>query len=158
MDRRSFLARLSNVAMTGGLIAGYGTFGAIAVRYLYPTDGSRTLWVFVTELARLAAGDVLTFALPSGESMNIARRDSAGEVSDFIALSTRCPHLGCHVHWENVDAQFVCPCHNGIFDSNGVAIAGPPFKAGQSLPKYPLRVESGLLFVEVSADQLGPAT
>ena len=143
--------------MAGGLIAGYGTFGAVAIRYLYPTDGSSTLWVFVSELSRLTAGEVLTFAVPSGEKINIARRAAAGDVSDFIALSTRCPHLGCQVHWESIEDHFVCPCHNGVFDTEGLPLEGPPAKENQTLPRYPLRVEDGLLFVEISASQLETA-
>ena len=37
-DRRDFLSRTSTVAMAGGLVAGYGAFGAMAVRFLYPVD------------------------------------------------------------------------------------------------------------------------
>jgi Rieske Fe-S protein len=53
------------------------------------------------------------------------------------------------VHWQSQDSRFFCPCHNGAFDPTGKAIAGPPAEAGQSLPRYPVRVESGMVFIEI---------
>ena len=37
---------------------------------------------------------------------------------------------------------FVCPCHQGVFDAQGVATAGPPAAAGQSLETVPLEVDA----------------
>ena len=72
----------------------------------------------------------------------------------FIALSSTCPHLGCQVHWEPQNDRYLCPCHNGTFAPAGTPTGGPPFEANQSLPHYPLRVEGGLLFVEVGTRAL----
>jgi len=69
------------------------------------------------------------------------------------ALSSTCPHLGCQVRWEAQNDRFFCPCHNGVFDQSGVATAGPPGEAGQSLPKYELKVEDGLLHIAVPPPQ-----
>jgi len=151
-DRRGFLAGTSTLAMAGGLTAAYGTFGAMAGRFLYPARGRPRSWVFVGELARLAPGASLSFRTPGGERVAIARQGSSGDVSDFVALSSTCPHLGCQVHWEAQNARFFCPCHNGVFDPQGVGIAGPPAEAGQVLPRYPLKVEDGLLFIEVPVE------
>ncbi len=71
-----------------------------------------------------------------------------------MALSSTCPHLGCKVHWEAPENRFFCPCHNGAFDPSGRAIAGPPAEAGQSLGRYPLRIEGGLLYIEVPTERL----
>ncbi len=67
----------------------------------------------------------------------------------YQLLSNVCPHLGCRVHWEAQKNHFMCPCHNGVFDAVGIATAGPPAEAGQRLARYPLKVESGMLFIEV---------
>jgi Rieske Fe-S protein len=84
----------------------------------------------------------------------ISRIDSNGDESDFVALSSVCPHLGCQVHWEGQNNRFFCPCHNGAFDPQGNAIAGPPKEAHQALARYPLKVENGLLFIQVKTQAL----
>ena len=79
---------------------------------------------------------------------------TTGDVDDFIALSSTCPHLGCQVHWEAAHDRFFCPCHNGVFDPSGRGLSGPPGEAGLSLPSYNLRVDNGLLFIEVPVTRL----
>ena len=99
-------------------------------------------------------GDSIAYRAPSGEKIAIARRALRGDVTDFIALSSTCPHLGCQVHWEGNHNRFFCPCHNGAFNAEGKAIAGPPAEAWQSLATYPLKVEGGLLFIEAPLEKL----
>jgi len=154
MRRRGFLARLSSVAMVTGLVAGYGAFAAIIARYLYPARPQAKGWLYVTDVAGLKPGDSVVFRTPQGATAAIARQGAGVEASDFIALSSTCPHLGCQVHWEQQNDRFFCPCHNGTFDPSGKATGGPPFEAGQSLPRYPLKVEGGLLYIEVPLEQL----
>ena len=72
----------------------------------------------------------------------------------FAALSSVCPHLGCQVHWQPQNDRFFCPCHNGVFAPDGTGIGGPPGDAGQSLPRYPLKLENGLLFIEVDRSEI----
>jgi Rieske Fe-S protein len=148
-DRRAFLAA---GAMAGGLAAGYGTFALFAGRFLYPARPAPTEWLFVSDLASFRPGDSRVYRTPAGSPVAIARRGSAGTVDDFLALSSTCPHLGCQVHWEPQHNRFFCPCHNGAFDPSGKATAGPPADAGQSLLRYPLKVENGLLFILVAPD------
>ena len=153
-DRRKFLGAASRTAMAGGLIAGYGTFLAYAGRYLYPAHPARTAWMFVAELSMMDVGSSKNFRLPSGASVVIARQGESDTVDSFLALSSVCPHLGCQVQWEQPNNRFFCPCHNGIFDPSGKGIGGPPGEAGQSLPEYPLRIERGLLYIEVASESL----
>ena len=158
--RRSFLSTVSSVAMAGGLLAGYGTFACYAGRYLYPARARPRRWLFVIETSRLHAGDSIVYHTPAGAAVNIARRgesggdsggeSGAGDGDGFVALSGTCPHLGCRVHWESVNHRFFCPCHNGVFEPSGKAVSGPPADAGQALLRYPLKVENGLLFIEVA--------
>ncbi len=144
--------------MGAGLVSGYGAFGAIAARYLYPARPDRTRWMFVAATSTLHPGDAMTYHTPAGAGVTIARRADGGTVDDFIAMSTTCPHLGCQVHWEGRTSHFRCPCHNGIFDADGRGVSGPPGEAGQSLPRYPLQVEHGLLFIEVPTDPIPTPT
>lgn len=135
--------------MTAGLAAGYGMFCHVAGRFLYPAHDAPKRWVYVTDVARMKAGDSLEYRTPDGASVSVTRRGSGGGVEDFAALGNVCPHLGCHVHWESQNARYFCPCHNGAFDPSGKATAGPPAEAGQSLPSFPLKVEGGLLFIQI---------
>jgi Rieske Fe-S protein len=154
-NRRTFAGKVTFCAMAGGLAAGYGGMGAVAARYLFPAKPTARRWMFVAELARLKVGESLAYTAPNGAPVNIARKGSAGTVEDFIALSSTCPHLGCRVNWEGQNKRFFCPCHNGVFDPEGKGIGGPPGDAGQSLPRYPLKIENGLLMIEVPVEKLG---
>ncbi len=156
-DRRTFLGAASGAAMAGGLLAGYGTFAAFAARSLYPTGDAPRSWMFVGDLAGFRPGHSLSYRAPNGERVVIARRGSSGEAGDFSALSSTCPHLGCQVHWEGQNNRFFCPCHNGVFDPEGRGIGGPPGDAGQSLPRFPLKVEGGLLYILVPVTAVADA-
>jgi len=157
VERRSFLARFVTGFMFAGLAASYGACAAIGARYLFPARSRAKRWQFLARVSELPVGGSLAYRAPTGEQVAVARRASSGAVDDFIALSSTCPHLGCQVHWQSGAGHFFCPCHNGTFDPEGRAIAGPPFEAGQSLPRYPLRIEEGVLYIEVPMEALpGP--
>lgn len=153
-ERRGFLSRASSLVMAAGLAGGYGAFALIAGRFLYPARGRRAQWMFVAEVANLRVGQSLLYQGPSGETVNITRQARNGADDDFIALSSTCPHLGCQVHWEAHNNRYFCPCHNGEFDPSGNGYAGPPGDAGLNLPRYPLKVESGLLYIEMPVESL----
>jgi Rieske Fe-S protein len=157
-ERRDFLSTFSTIAMAGGLAAGYGTFAALAVRYVFPTD-VETPWLYVAPAAEIGPGESLVYESPVGVKVTIARRPNGQESVDpaeqFIALSSICPHLGCRVHWESHNKRFFCPCHNGVFDPEGQPVSGPPKSAGQELSRYPLKVEDGLLYIAISTGSVG---
>ncbi len=60
-DRREFLKSVSSVAMGAGLIGGYGAFGLIAGRYLYPATVGEVMWQFVTEVAGIKVGEAIRY-------------------------------------------------------------------------------------------------
>ena len=153
-SRRGFLTVSSTAAMLAGLAGGYGAFGLIALRFLFPARPQGKQWLFVTRLDDLESGDSLRFRTPDGATVNVTRRGSSGTTDDFIALSSTCPHLGCQVHWEAANDRYFCPCHNGTFDPEGTGTGGPPGDAKQSLGRYNLRVEGKLLFMEAPVDKL----
>jgi len=157
-DRRGFFRRIGSWFMGLGLIAGYGTFAALVVRFLFPTRGIRKVWLFVENLDRVSVGDSIAYQTPVGQQVLITRVGKGDDVEDFIALSSVCPHLGCQVHWEAQNDRFFCPCHNGAFDAEGNATEGPPKDAGQTLARYPLKVKKGMLFIEVETKPLIPRT
>ncbi len=144
--RRHFI---ESSAMAGGLAAGYGTLGFMAVRFLHASDDGSTGWQYLCHTQELSAGESFTYTTPSGAKAVIARQGDGDTADDFIALSSVCPHLGCAVHWEGQNDRFFCPCHNGAFDAKGNATEGPPATAKQQLKRFPLQVENSLLFIEV---------
>jgi menaquinol-cytochrome c reductase iron-sulfur subunit len=63
---------------------------------------------------------------------------------DYIAMSNICTHLGCRVRWVDDQQQFFCPCHNGIFDKEGLVVSGPP---PRPLDRYEVKVENDQLYL-----------
>ncbi len=46
----------------------------------------------------------------------------------WIALSSRCMHLGCPVRWVDAAERFICPCHGGVYNLRGQVVGGPPVR------------------------------
>ena len=153
-ERRDFLGTVSSAFMASGLLAGYGMFAWHAGRFLFPSSDGTKVWQFVSTLEQLPVGESLPFITSSGAKIVVARQGEGQTSDDFIALSSVCPHLGCAVHWESHNDRFFCPCHNGAFDAQGKPTEGPPAAANQELTRFPLRVESGLLYIEVSSEAI----
>ena len=142
IGRRGFAAALASGV---GLALSYGLLGVYAVAYLLPAPSRRrTGRLFIGRASDFATGTVRSFVDQRGRALLLVAADGK-----LRAFDTRCPHLGCQVHWRPEGGQFVCPCHQGVFDRNGVAIAGPPAAAGQSLAEAPLDVDprSGTVFL-----------
>jgi Rieske Fe-S protein len=70
------------------------------------------------------------------------------QYNHFIALSSRCMHLGCPVRFVPAAERFICPCHGGVYDFRGMVAGGPPVRP---LDRFYTRVNktSGLV-------ELGP--
>ena len=64
-------------------------------------------------------------------------RDVPG-TGDFVAISTRCMHLGCPVRYVEASARFICPCHGGVYDFAGEVSGGPPVRP---LDRFYVRVQ-----------------
>jgi Rieske Fe-S protein len=58
----------------------------------------------------------------------------------YIALSSRCAHLGCPVRYFVAAERFVCPCHGGAYDFQGKVEGGPPVRP---LDRFYTRVKNG---------------
>ncbi len=66
--------------------------------------------------------------------------DLEEEPTEFIAVSTRCAHLGCPVRFVRDAGNFICPCHGGVYDFQGLVIGGPPVRP---LDRFQTRVANG---------------
>jgi Rieske Fe-S protein len=63
--------------------------------------------------------------------------DPADRNTPYIAISTRCAHLGCPVRWFDAAKNFICPCHGGVYNLLGEPVGGPPVRP---LDRFPTRV------------------
>jgi len=68
--------------------------------------------------------------------------DLGEDPNEFIAISTRCAHLGCPVRFVQAAGNFICPCHGGVYDFEGKVIGGPPVRP---LDRFQTRVRDGQL-------------
>ena len=62
------------------------------------------------------------------------------EYNDYVAISTRCMHLGCPVRYVEASERFICPCHGGVYDIEGKVSGGPPVRP---LDRFYTRVRNG---------------
>jgi cytochrome b6-f complex iron-sulfur subunit len=146
-SRRDLLGTALNTGVVLSLGVSYGTLAAHAVKFLVPEKSEEKAWLYVAQCRGIALGGQLKYTAPSGATIAVARLAEGDRAESFIALSSTCPHMGCQVLWEGGKSRFFCPCHNGVFNARGEGTDGPP--KGQSLARYPIQVEDGLLFVEV---------
>jgi menaquinol-cytochrome c reductase iron-sulfur subunit len=54
--------------------------------------------------------------------------DKPDKYNQYIAISTRCMHLGCPVRYVSAAQRFICPCHGGVYDFRGMVAGGPPVR------------------------------
>jgi menaquinol-cytochrome c reductase iron-sulfur subunit len=68
--------------------------------------------------------------------------DSFPDGVPFVAISTRCMHLGCPVRYVDAAKRFICPCHGGVYDFAGKRTGGPPVRP---LDRFYTRIRNGQL-------------
>jgi menaquinol-cytochrome c reductase iron-sulfur subunit len=157
-ERRRFLTRFS--ALLGGLTVMLG--GVPLVGFLLSPLLKKTprVWRLVGAVDKFKVGETVAVSftdstpLPwSGVTAQTAawlRRDSE---DTFIAFSVNCTHLGCPVRWLQSADMFLCPCHGGVYYSNGDVAAGPP---PLPLGRYPVRVRKGHVEIQTSPVPITP--
>jgi menaquinol-cytochrome c reductase iron-sulfur subunit len=109
-------------------------------------------WLSLGSLEHFPAGQtrLATFRNPvaaswDGQTADIPCwvRNLDGKVFQVFAIN--CAHLGCPVRWFPQSNLFMCPCHGGVYYSDGSHAAGPP---PRGLFQYPHRVEGGKLLIK----------
>jgi len=65
----------------------------------------------------------------------------------FLAISTKCTHLGCTIQFKNTEDKFMCPCHASAFNKHGEVLAPP---ATRALDLYPITIDNGQLWVDTA--------
>ena len=71
-------------------------------------------------------------------------KEPLDEYNEFIAISTRCMHLGCPVRFVEASERFICPCHGGVYDFQGQVQGGPPVRP---LDRFYTRITDGVVEV-----------
>jgi len=71
-------------------------------------------------------------------------RDQANQDQPYVAISTRCAHLGCPVRYVSASRRFICPCHGGVYGFQGEVTGGPPVRP---LDRFYTKVENGRVMV-----------
>ncbi|MET0127150.1 MAG: ubiquinol-cytochrome c reductase iron-sulfur subunit [Solirubrobacterales bacterium] len=102
---------------------------------------------FVSDTYRQAVITIVDGVGDSGKTTVYIRQGSADLDEDpntYIAISTRCAHLGCPVRFVRAAGNFICPCHGGVYDFEGQVIGGPPVRP---LDRFQTRVSGDTLEV-----------
>jgi len=79
----------------------------------------------------------------SSERFYLSRLQDGG----FLAISTKCTHLGCTVQFQNKENKFMCPCHASAFNKYGEVLAPP---ATRALDLFPITISKGKLLVDTA--------
>ncbi len=132
--RRTFFGRL-----TYGLSAvAAGVFGVPMVRFFLGTAPKKEEWVTIGPISSFPEGEtrMVKFENPirqpwdgktahTGVFVRYQGKDDQQNDS-FLVLAVNCAHLGCPVTWFPQSGLFMCPCHGGVYHSNGERASGPP--------------------------------
>ncbi len=140
VGRRRFL---SQAVMGFGLLFGLGTLALRFAQFLVPAPKpKRVEAVLIGTEAKVPVGEAVPMDL-GGQKIMVLRTEEG-----ITAFSRRCTDLGCLVSWSKEREQFVCPCHQGVFDKTGRNIAGPP---PRPLDRFEVVKRGGQLYVNIAS-------
>jgi len=145
LSRRHFLVRTWR--------AGIGLIGAA---------GMLSMWKLLQPLATSGFGGKVRTISPRAVKDGTVKEVPAARGylvkpvgGELIALSQKCPHLGCKVSWCDSSQKFECPCHGSKFNIVGEKLEGP---TPRGLDSYPIEIGSDkLVYVDTSSKKNGPA-
>jgi menaquinol-cytochrome c reductase iron-sulfur subunit len=149
-SRRSFLFKVS-IAVNALVAAAIAT---PVIGYLLGPirkKGAYNSWIELGEVSDYHEGETVlaTYRNPDtnqwdGDTGKVAcyvRREAS---NTFTVFAVNCAHLGCPVRWFPQSELFMCPCHGGVYYSNGDRAAGPPERG---LFTYDYHVTGGKLMI-----------
>jgi len=151
--RRAFLTWL-NVGLTGvmGALVGLPILGYLLAPLFQPAPveyvdvgGVDDFKPGETAFRRFRDPSPLPWAGQTAETALWVRRNAPTGDAQFTVFSVHCTHLGCPVNWLAGADLFLCPCHGGVFYSDGRVAAGPP---PRPLYEREWKVENGRLLVK----------
>ena len=85
-----------------------------------PSDFTKT--TYATKVITIVqgigeAGNSIAYVAPRNPAIDTEPED---QYNQFVALSSRCMHLGCPVRFVSAAERFICPCHGGVYDFRGL--------------------------------------
>ncbi|HEV7752155.1 MAG TPA: ubiquinol-cytochrome c reductase iron-sulfur subunit [Baekduia sp.] len=86
------------------------------------------------------AGKTTVYIRRRNPALDTDKLPKGFESEQFVAISTRCMHLGCPVRYTEAAQRFICPCHGGVYDFQGKVDGGPPVRP---LDRFYNRVKNG---------------
>jgi len=119
MDRRQF----TNFLLAGGLLGWLGSVLYPLVSYLRPPK------IAEANVSSVKAGLASDFPNNSSQIIKFGRKPVIlirTDGGDFRAFSATCTHLDCIVQYRTDLKQIWCACHNGLYDTHGRTVSGPP--------------------------------
>ena len=131
MTRRRFFEKVSIVL--GGLCA--AILGVPLVGFVIAPlfRKAPVKWLAIGQVDDFQIGKTVNVTLTDPSSLpwaGVTSRSAAWlrrvDEEQFIAFSVHCTHMGCPVRWLSDAQLFMCPCHGGVFYSDGTVAAGPP--------------------------------
>ncbi|MBI5463704.1 MAG: Rieske (2Fe-2S) protein [Ignavibacteriales bacterium] len=127
--------------MTLGLGFGLGMLGMRFMQFLSPTiKKQRFEEILVGSVNDMSGDDAVPMEI-AGSKILFLKTDAG-----LAAFSRKCTDLGCLVGWDKSKEQFICPCHQGVYDKNGKNIAGPP---PRPLDRFPVVQKGDNIYVKV---------
>ncbi len=89
------------------------------------------------------AGKSIAYVRTRNPAIDVEPED---KYNRWVALSSRCMHLGCPVRFVSQAQRFICPCHGGVYDFRGLVAGGPPVRP---LDRFYTRLNSSSGLVEI---------
>lgn len=146
---------MTRTGILAGAVAG-GVIAAPSIGFLLGLRKAPAVWRTLGRVQDFQVGQTVEVSfldptpLPwAGVTAKTAAWLRRADDQEFIAFAINCTHLGCPVRWLPTANLFMCPCHGGVFYSDGRVASGPPPKP---LVRYPVRVLGGE--VQILASQL----
>ena len=111
-----------------------------------PADFNET--TYVTKVVTIVegigeAGKTIAYMRKRNPAIDLEHAD---KYNQYIALSSRCMHLGCPVRYVQAAERFICPCHGGVYNFRGLVAGGPPVRP---LDRFYTRLNQATGLVEV---------
>lgn len=134
MSRRDFIKVTTGIL--GGLIG--AAVGVPAIVYLLDPafkSGEKEAWIPIGKVADMEVGRPYPFSFTRVQVNGWERTSTShggfvirrsDDPKDLYILNSRCTHLACTVNWKDEAQAFICPCHDGKFNKDGIVLAGPP--------------------------------
>lgn len=135
-DRRGFLAKL----LMGGGLVGSGLLAARhGLAFVFPRLEPPTFRkLLVARVGDLAPGQAKELRI-GGQPLFLVNSGDG-----YAVFNGTCTHLGCKVKWEAHRDRFYCPCHQGVFGSDGEVVEGPP---PRPLDRYRVEAQDELIYM-----------